>query len=71
MLKYGLPYGYSDHSRGITAALLAIALGAQVIEKHVTYDTSMGAGPDHIASIDFEDLEELTYHATRMELMFE
>ena len=45
----GLPAGYSDHSIGVEAALAAVALGATVIEKHLTLDKSM-PGPDHRAS---------------------
>ncbi len=47
----GLPVGYSDHSLGIEAALAAVALGATVIEKHLTLDKSL-PGPDHLASAD-------------------
>jgi N,N'-diacetyllegionaminate synthase len=46
-----LPVGYSDHSVGIEAALAAVALGATVIEKHLTLDKSL-PGPDHLASAD-------------------
>jgi N,N'-diacetyllegionaminate synthase len=47
----GLPVGYSDHSLGSEAALAAVALGATVIEKHITLDKSL-PGPDHRASAD-------------------
>ncbi|GAB4208690.1 MAG: N-acetylneuraminate synthase [Tibeticola sp.] len=47
----GLPVGYSDHSQGMEAALAAVALGACVIEKHLTLDTAL-PGPDHRASAD-------------------
>jgi N,N'-diacetyllegionaminate synthase len=47
----GLPVGYSDHSLGMEAALAAVALGAVVIEKHLTLDKSL-PGPDHRASAD-------------------
>jgi N,N'-diacetyllegionaminate synthase len=43
--------GYSDHTRGIEVATAAVALGATVVEKHFTLDTSL-PGPDHRASID-------------------
>lgn len=44
------PVGFSDHSRGILLAPMAVALGAVVIEKHITLDRNM-PGPDHAASI--------------------
>jgi len=49
--EFGLPVGYSDHSPGITAAVAAVAMGACMIEKHLTYDTN-AHGPDHKASLD-------------------
>jgi N,N'-diacetyllegionaminate synthase len=50
----GLPTGYSDHSQGIEAAMAAVALGATVIEKHLTLDNEL-PGPDHRASADPQD----------------
>lgn len=44
------PVGFSDHSRGILLAPMAVAFGAVVIEKHITLDRNM-PGPDHAASI--------------------
>ena len=46
-----LPVGYSDHSEGSSAALAAVALGASVIEKHITFDRN-APGPDHLASME-------------------
>lgn len=43
--------GYSDHTLGIEVPVAAVAMGAQIIEKHFTLDTSM-EGPDHRASLD-------------------
>lgn len=43
--------GFSDHTEGITAPILSVALGASIIEKHLTLDKTM-AGPDHKASLD-------------------
>lgn len=51
---FGLPVGYSDHSKGIEAALAAVALGASVIEKHLTLDNNL-PGPDHCASANPRD----------------
>jgi N,N'-diacetyllegionaminate synthase len=47
----GIAVGYSDHSSGIEAALAAVALGAEVIEKHITLDRTL-PGPDHSASLE-------------------
>ena len=49
------PVGFSDHTRGMEAALAAVALGACVIEKHFTLDRSL-PGPDHKASLEPQEL---------------
>ena len=56
--EFGLPVGYSDHSVGVFAAPLAVALGACVIEKHFTYDRR-ARGPDHHASLTGPELAAL------------
>ena len=48
---FALPVGYSDHTTGIEIALAAAALGATVIEKHLTLDRNR-PGPDHSASLE-------------------
>lgn len=55
---FKLEVGYSDHTEGIVASLGAVALGAVVIEKHFTLDKTM-EGPDHRASLEFEELKAL------------
>lgn len=50
--------GYSGHERGINVSLAAVALGAKVIERHFTLDRKM-EGPDHAASLEFEEFKEL------------
>jgi N-acetylneuraminate synthase len=52
---FGLPVGFSDHSRGIHVATAAVALGATMIEKHLTLDRNL-PGPDHRASIEPDEL---------------
>ncbi|PIQ84465.1 MAG: N-acetylneuraminate synthase [Candidatus Omnitrophica bacterium CG11_big_fil_rev_8_21_14_0_20_63_9] len=55
---FGLPVGYSDHTMGVDVALAAVALGACVIEKHITLDQSL-PGPDHRASLEPANLAAL------------
>lgn len=64
----GLPVGYSDHSLGNTAALAAVALGACVIEKHLTLDRSL-PGPDHRASSEPAEFTALVRDIRRVEAM--
>jgi N,N'-diacetyllegionaminate synthase len=52
---FGVPIGYSDHTRGIEVAIAATALGACVIEKHFTINREL-PGPDHRASLDPDEL---------------
>lgn len=52
---FSVPVGYSDHTPGIEVPLAAVALGACVVEKHVTLDRSL-PGPDHRASLEPEEL---------------
>lgn len=49
--RFGVPVGWSDHSEDEITALAAVALGASMVEKHITMDRSL-AGPDHAASAD-------------------
>lgn len=54
----GVAVGYSDHTTGIEVAVAAVALGAQVIEKHFTLDRTL-PGPDHAASLEPEELKAM------------
>jgi N-acetylneuraminate synthase len=52
---FRLKTGYSDHSDGITASIIAVTLGAVLIEKHFTLDKCL-EGPDHKASLNPNEL---------------
>ncbi|MHC4173288.1 MAG: N-acetylneuraminate synthase [Planctomycetota bacterium] len=53
-----LPIGYSDHTLAIEVAVAAVALGARVIEKHLTLARAM-EGPDHKASLEPMELKQM------------
>lgn len=53
--RFAVPVGWSDHTEGSVTAVAAVALGASLLEKHVTVDRSR-PGPDHAASSDPEQL---------------
>ncbi len=50
--------GYSGHERGTAVTLAAVALGAQIVERHFTLDRGM-EGPDHAASLEVDDFKSL------------
>ncbi len=56
--RLGVRVGYSDHTLGIEVPIAAVALGAEVIEKHFTLDKAM-EGPDHRASLDPGELKAM------------
>ena len=55
---FGIAVGYSDHTEGIAVPIAAVAMGAKIIEKHLTLDRKM-PGPDHKASIEPNDFREM------------
>lgn len=55
---FGLRVGYSDHTLGSEVPVAAVALGAEMIEKHLTLDKTM-SGPDHSASLDTAEFGDM------------
>lgn len=55
---FKLPVGYSDHTKGVEAPMAAVVMGACVIEKHYTLNSSF-PGPDHKSSIEPDELKFL------------
>ena len=65
---FRVPVGYSDHATDPFSGALAVAAGACIVEKHLTYDRS-ASGPDHSASADpaqFAEYVQLIRKASRM-----
>lgn len=60
--------GYSDHTIGISAAISGVALGAEIIEKHITLDRKM-KGSDHIASLGPDGMYRLCRDVRLLEMM--
>ncbi|WP_294962444.1 pseudaminic acid synthase [Sulfurimonas sp.] len=56
--KFGVISGFSDHTLGIIAPIVAVSLGAKVIEKHFILDKSIG-GPDSDFSLDKKEFKEM------------
>lgn len=60
--------GYSDHTLGVDSCIFAAVLGAEVIEKHFTYD-KYADGPDHMLSATLEEMKVLVDKIRLYELM--
>jgi N,N'-diacetyllegionaminate synthase len=65
--KFGTKIGYSDHTMGIEVPIAAVALGAKIIEKHLTLDRSMD-GPDHRASLEPQEFKAMVDAIRNIEL---
>jgi len=64
---FGVNVGYSDHTMGHEVAVAAVALGACVIEKHLTLDRT-AAGPDHAASLEPAEFADMVRAIRNIEL---
>ena len=64
--RFALAVGLSDHSDGIAIAIGAAALGACVIEKHITLDRTL-PGPDHAASLQPDQFASMVTAIRRVE----
>jgi len=59
---FDVPVGYSDHCLGLDVSLASVALGACILERHLTLDRSL-PGPDHAMSLEPDELAELVRRA--------
>ena len=66
--KLGLNVGYSDHSLGTEASVIAVAYGAKIIEKHLTLNKNY-SGPDHKASIQPKEFKKMVQAIRNTEKM--
>ena len=65
--KFQVPVGYSDHTKGIAIPLAAVGMGATIIEKHFTIDRTL-PGPDHVASLEPDELKCMIDSIRQIEL---
>jgi N-acetylneuraminate synthase len=66
---FKLPVGFSDHSKGNSAAILAVGLGATMIEKHFTINKNL-SGPDHKASASPKEFSTFVKTIREAEMIF-
>jgi N-acetylneuraminate synthase/N,N'-diacetyllegionaminate synthase len=65
--QFDVPIGFSDHTKQVETMGLAVAMGATIVEKHLTLDRSL-PGPDHEASMEPDELDravDIVRHAER------
>ena len=67
--SFYLPIGYSDHTLGVEIPIMAVSMGAKVIEKHFTLDRTM-EGPDHFASLEPSELKKMVKEIRNVERAF-
>ncbi len=67
--EFDVEIGYSDHTLGIAIPIMAVAMGAVIIEKHFTLSRKM-AGPDHSASLEPNELKDMITAIRNVEKAF-
>jgi len=65
--EFGVPVGYSGHERGIAVSTVASAMGASIIERHLTIDRTMD-GPDHAASLEPHGFKKMVRDIRQIEM---
>lgn len=63
-----LPIGYSDHTLGVFSCIYAAVMGAEIVEKHFTYDKN-AEGPDHMLSATKDELKYMIDRIREFEVM--
>ena len=67
---FGLPVGFSDHTKGFEIALASFAAGARILEKHFTLDKTM-EGWDHAMSVEPEEMKIIVDGAKKFQILWE
>lgn len=67
--KFGFKVGFSDHSKSLIAPIVAVSLGAKVIEKHFTLNCNM-KGPDHMSSLNPKEFLQMVKFIRDSEISF-
>ena len=65
--EFGVVVGLSDHTRSLVIPAAAVAMGASIVEKHLTLDCRM-KGPDHRASLEPREFSEMVANIREVEL---
>ena len=66
--RYKVNIGYSGHEKSVSPSLIAAALGATVIERHITLDRTMW-GTDHAASLEENGMRTLVTYMRKYEIV--
>ena len=66
--KFGLKLGYSDHTTSQEVPIIAVAMGAKIIEKHFTLNKNL-KGPDHAASFNPKEFKTLVENIRKTEVI--
>lgn len=64
--RFGVKVGLSDHSEGSTVPMVAVSLGAEVVEKHFIIDRNIG-GPDSAFSMEADDFKQMVENIRNVE----
>jgi sialic acid synthase SpsE len=64
--KYKIPIGFSDHSEGVAQSVASIALGANIIERHITLNKKF-PGPDHPFALDPAEMKRFVKEVREVE----
>lgn len=66
--KFNYPVGFSDHTKDILSSIVAVSMGATIIEKHVTFSRGL-EGPDHKASSTISEFKKLVKEIRKIDLI--